>query len=135
MKVLNTMLSNSARKMTTKFLRSLVKMGINPESDVCCVWGVENNEGNTSMAWETSTTRGMIDDNKQAHLLLRKLVGQNILQLYGVPANGREAPVVYLLPLPSLIKTIGITKLIKLVKSWPGNSIAMETEVVKYKVI
>jgi len=118
-----------ARKSVIKSFRNTVKTMHGIQADVCAIWAVED-----TIYWETSHTNGRLQSNQPIELLVRKQVGQNLITLAGIPKEEEDIPIVYLAPFPSLIKAIGLKRYIELIKEWPGRSMALDTEVVRYRI-
>jgi len=119
----------SMRHKTVKFLRNYIKNKHNNMGDVCAVWAKDN-----VVYWETSHTRGILSPHTQLEFSIRKLVGQNILHLFGIPQSEEDIPVIYLVVFPSVIKLTSWKKFFSIIKQWPGASIAAKVEVVKYRL-
>lgn len=117
------------RKLLIKSFRDTIKLSYGIQADVCAIWAVED-----IVYWETTHTNGMLSPNQPIELLVRKQVGQNMLTLAGIPTDKKDIPIVYLAPFPSLIKAIGLKRYLKLIKEWPGKSMAMDVEVVYYRI-
>lgn len=65
---------------------------------------------------------------------LRKMIGENVLRVYGLPAKEEETPYVYILPTLSAIRTIGIRNFIDFYRNnWKGDSKVGGLTVVIYK--
>jgi len=129
MKLISKATRLNLRKFLLKTYRSAVKASYGVQSDVCAVWAVDD-----AIYWETTHTNGTLAKDQPLEILIRKLVGQNLLTLAGIPKEKEDIPTVFLAPFPSLIKAIGISRFNKLTKEWPGKSMALDIEVVRYKM-
>ena len=102
--------------------------------DVCFVW----KEAKGYVRWETLGAAGIVGVNEKPERLIRSLVGQNVLQLCGVPKDEESVPLVCLVPFLSVIGAFGLKKFIELIRKWKGKSVIKinkgEFTVVKYKV-
>jgi hypothetical protein len=116
------------RKSFIKFLKNIARARHGIQADVCAIWATD--EG---IYWETSYTNGIANKDSPSEFMIRKLVGQNMLSLAGVPREEKDIPIVYLVVFPSLFKFVGFSKSKKILKEWPGKSMAFNREVVKYK--
>jgi len=123
----------NARKTLTKLLRESIKSSKGIQCDVCAVWVAER-QGELLVHWETSHTNGVFGKKDPIELMIRKQAGQNLLTLAGIPKEKEDIPILYLLPFPSLIKFLGLKRYLKLIKQWPGKSMAMDIEVVQYRL-
>lgn len=117
------------RKSILKTYRTTVKVAFGVQADVCGIWATDG-----VIFWETTHTNGTMSPDQPLELLIRKLVGQNLLTLAGIPKEESDIPIVFLAPFPSLIEVIGPKRFLKLLKEWPGKSEAMGFEVVRYRV-
>lgn len=129
MNLINKSTRLKLRKSLLNSFRSTIKAIHGIQADVCGIWAVDN-----IIYWETSHTNGRLDSNQPIEFLVRKQVGQNLLTLAGIPQEKEDIPTVYLAPFLSLIKVIGLKRYLKLIKEWPGKSMAMDIEVVRYKL-
>jgi len=98
------------------------------KADICAVWRVDKN----SIAFETSSARGVAQTCDDIHKVIRKSVGQSILTVFGLPTD-EKIPMVFLLPFPSLFFTLGFKKAYQFIKEWKGDSSVGEIIVVEYK--
>jgi hypothetical protein len=102
--------------------------------DVCFVW----REHGELLRWESLGAAGITHKDQDPEVFIRKLIGQNVLQLCGVPKDDESIPLICLVAFPSVIAAIGLKKFIKLLKMWPGQSVVNtakgEHTVVKYKL-
>jgi len=130
MTLINKATRLKVRKTLVKNIRDAIKTTHGVQSDLCAIWAVDG-----QVMWETSHTNGRLCLDQPIELLIRKLVGQNLLTLAGLPQEEEDIPVIYLAPFPSLINLIGLKRYIKLVKEWPGRSMARDVEVIRYKLI
>ena len=117
------------RKTILKKFREAVRTRFGPQSDVCGIWASDG-----LIYWETTHTNGIVEKDKPIEIFIRKLVGQNLLTLAGIPKEKEDIPIVFLAPFPSLIECVGLKRYLKLIKEWPGKSEAMGIEVVRYRV-
>jgi len=130
MNIINKTTRLHFRKSFLKTYRDTIKTKLGIQADVCGVWAVDR-----TIFWETTHTNGTINETQPIEILIRMLVGQNLLTLAGIQQEEKDIPVVYLAPFPSLIKVVGLERYINLIKEWPGRSMAMGNEVVRYKII
>jgi hypothetical protein len=90
------------------------------------------------LRWTTLGTSGIVSKEQKPEVAIRKYVGQNTLQLCGVPKNEESAPLICLVAFPSVVTAVGLKCFFRLLKMWPGQSTVDtakgEHTVVKYKL-
>lgn len=69
------------------------------------------------------------------HGSLRSLCGQHALLRYGIPKPQEHPPIIVLLPMPSVISTLGPVEFMRFLKEWPGESKVGSLTVVEYIVM
>jgi len=102
---------------------STIKYG--QKSDVCVLTG--GPEG--AVSFQTSNTHGLIPIEDVGHI--RKLVGENVLTICGLPQDHEYPPNVILLVSPSALFALKM-KTTELVKEWPGNSMVGDITAITY---
>lgn len=94
----------------------------------CFVW----KEHKDLVTFKIGDIVGTVEDNDKMDLLLRKQAGQYVLTTRGLPRPDEEATSIHLIICPSFFK-VGFKKIVKLARSWPGDSKIGSLIVVKYK--
>jgi len=95
------------------------------KADVCFI----TTTGKGFLHFSTSNTSGAVPIEKKE--LIRKLVGQNILMIYGIPTKEEIPPNISLSISFSAIRQLGF-KYFKFIKEWPGRSEVNGITVVTY---
>ena len=83
-----------------------------------------------SIAFQTSNTHGLIPKEHVEHI--RRIVGENVLMVCGLPQDDEPAPNIRLVVSPSAFFTMGPIRTYKLRRDWPGTSMVGELLAVTY---
>lgn len=118
---MNSSLKLIKKEITKKVLELVkehTKMKYGAKADVCFMTLQDN-----LVTFETSNTRGAVPvTNNNFDKIIRKLCGENILQINGLPAPEEEPSILKLLPGINLVKHLGVRKTIKFISDWRGKS-------------
>ena len=100
------------------------------KTDVCFVWAADKNHlafelisnDDVYMHTTTTATRGVWQQSEHFDKFLRKMVGERILSMYGVPREKEDVRTIFLALSPSVIRVIGFKRFYRFLKDWKGTS-------------
>jgi len=96
----------------------------------CMVWG------DAGRIWfETEDTAGSFMKEAKVDRLIRVACRDSVSLRLGPPQEDSDVFCMYLLPLPSVIKVIGLKRYKKLIDEWAGQTVFGNVPVIKYKVL
>jgi len=98
----------------------------NPKCDICII---STGPMEDTLSFQSSMTEGVVP--VRAHKSIRRLIGSNLLMLYGLPYNSDDVPYIKLILTWSAIKMLG-RNIFKFRKEWKGESKVGEVTVVRY---
>ena len=122
------MIINKVTGTSLVLLRDYLVSKHGKETDICVLYG----DGKSMLRFDTTHTDGVIP--LKALSSLRRMIGENVFRTFGHPKEDR-IPRVYLVPMPSAIKTIGFWDFLDYYNNdWVGNS-TIDTEVGEIPVV
>ena len=124
MKIMLKIVKAKFLKGIYKFLKEYLKLKYNSKSCLCIV---EESEG--KLYFSTGHTQGLCSAKNSKHI--RRMVGENILMMHGIPMVEKDIPHVMLLLLPSAIKLLK-RDTVTFIREWRGDSRVGRTIVIKY---
>jgi hypothetical protein len=109
--------------------RAYIKTKYGPKSDVCIVAGYPGK----MIGLYTSQTTKVLRPDQSDHI--RRVVGESIFRMYGLPAAGASVPRVVLVITLSAMRVLGFRRAWKLIREWRGDSKVGEVRVIEYSLL